>query len=279
MHPNNMTVWDKIECIRGCGGHVVRQHVPIKLDGPTGYTDCTDIPHRFAREFLLNVWDTNVHPVDGGPYCPAHDAVSETILSRGVWEPRETTLMMQVCSTANMGDVMIDMGAQLGWYSLIAATFGLSVIAFEADPANAALLTQNFLLNDMLHLLTLHNTRIGRRTLPIELDSHVRFVKIDLEGAELDAVMMLSSYLQDKTIDHMMIEVSPCFDDYYPNLVTSIMRMGYRAFMLPPKRRPPIQLDTPEVALKPYELVHNVKTRVASWHQEDVWFMREDATW
>jgi hypothetical protein len=77
-----------------------------------------------------------------------------------------------------------------------------------------------------------------------------------------------------------MIEVSPVFDDYYPQMVTDLMfGYGFRAFLLPPKQSPAIQLTGDPEELRPFEIMGTVpmiQDFVASWHQEDVWFVRED---
>jgi len=90
-----MSVWSTIECQRDCPKHWTKQ-VRVKIGGQTPYHDRPPIPTRFAREVDLTIWDTSRHPVDGGPYCPANDAVSETIASHGIWEQTETTIILDL---------------------------------------------------------------------------------------------------------------------------------------------------------------------------------------
>ena len=76
------------------------------------------------------------------------------------YEPMETRL---VVSTLQEGDVFLDIGANVGWYSVIAARkVGASgkVIAFEPDPDNFGLLKKNCELNKLGNV-ELHNRAIS----------------------------------------------------------------------------------------------------------------------
>lgn len=279
-HPNAMIHWDEIACQRGHDHHETVR-TTVVLGGPTGYPDLPSIPKKYARHFEMEVWDPKQYPVDGGPYCPAHDAVSATILSHGVWEPRETILALHALTTAEPGAVMVDMGAQLGWYSLLAASCGVPVFAFDADADNLATMQVSVDANGWGDLLSAHQMRIDRGVIA-RFPVPIALVKIDLEGAENHAINMLRRYIEMGLVDHLLIEVSPCFADYYPGLVVWLVNVGYRAYMLPPKGRPPISM-VDIVAMEPYRIdtlnSYALAELVASWHQEDCFFVREEVAW
>lgn len=75
--------------------------------------------------------------------------VSREIARDGAWEPFETRLVREILQHV---DCFVDAGANIGWYSVIA---GLSlkdrgtVIAFEPDAANFALLARNMAENGL----------------------------------------------------------------------------------------------------------------------------------
>src|SRR5262245_4784634 len=53
------------------------------------------------------------------------------------------------------GDVMVDAGANVGWYSLVLdrlAPAGVDIYAFEPDPENFGLLAQNLEMNGATHV-------------------------------------------------------------------------------------------------------------------------------
>src|SRR6266700_1510309 len=73
--------------------------------------------------------------------------ISQRIKNRGSWEPFETGIMI---SLLRPGDVFIDIGANIGWYTVMSAlTVGRSghVFAFEPAGDNADLLERNVALN------------------------------------------------------------------------------------------------------------------------------------
>jgi FkbM family methyltransferase len=64
----------------------------------------------------------------------------------GLFEPAETRLMRELLSP---GDVVVDIGAHIGWYATIASSLVQEgkVIAFEPYPTNASTLKENLRLN------------------------------------------------------------------------------------------------------------------------------------
>lgn len=281
-HPNAMIHWEDIRCQRGHERHESRR-VQVVLGGPTGYQDHAAVPKKLARHFEMEVWDPQVYPVDGGPYCPAHDAVSATIVSHRIWEPRETIVALHVLTEAGPRTAMIDMGAQLGWFTLLAASCGTPVLAYEADGENTRLLCTSLEANDWRSLVQMAPFRITSETPELELpDVPIALVKLDLEGAENEGIRMLRPSIEAGLVDHLLIEVSPVFAGYYPELVADLVDVGYRAYTLPPRQRPPVSLID-LACLEPYRI--DTFTRgvlmklVESWHQEDVFFVREEVAW
>jgi FkbM family methyltransferase len=73
--------------------------------------------------------------------------ISTSLSAAGVMEPLETEL---IASLVRPGDTVLDLGANIGYYTLLAArVVGPSgcVYAFEPDPVNFALLRQNVAAN------------------------------------------------------------------------------------------------------------------------------------
>lgn len=276
VHPRAMHLWPEIRC-RSHTAHVTKT-VTVSLGGPTPYHDYTSIPMRLARSFKMEIYDWERYAGTEG-YCPGNDAVSETIDKLGIWEPRETVLALHVL-TSQPGHVL-DMGAQLGWFSLLALSAGCSVHAYDADPDNLRALEVSALAQPRAKIVT-RELRIGPDTEPM-YPRRVRFAKLDLEGAEDEAVRMLWPTIEAGLLDHMLIEVSPCFADYYPDLMVNLVDAGFRVYLLPPKSTPPHEIDDPERDLAPWRLdtlsTPDLRARVASWTQEDVWLRREEASW
>lgn len=74
------------------------------------------------------------------------------LLATGVWEPEETLLFTQA---VNRDSFVIDVGANIGYYTLLAAKRGATVYAFEPEPHNFDLLQRNIALNDFENVAAL----------------------------------------------------------------------------------------------------------------------------
>ncbi|MCB1705905.1 MAG: FkbM family methyltransferase [Halioglobus sp.] len=80
--------------------------------------------------------------------------VSRRIREEGVWEPYETELVLQLLQA---GDVFVDVGANIGYFSVVAASVvgdDGAVFAFEPDPDNFRLLQANAALNGQQQRIT-----------------------------------------------------------------------------------------------------------------------------
>lgn len=273
-HRNDMRAWPEIACQRGHETHETKL-AEVMLAGQSGYRDYPPIPARIARRFEMMVFNWRSYPV-GESYCPGCDAVSETIDLVGIWEPRETILALTVFESAPAGSVFLDLGAQIGWFSLLAASAGLDTISVDADAEPLRLLSESAKRNSWHGMVHPWQMRIDAET-PVLPVADYRLAKLDIEGAEFDGIRILRPSIEAGLVDHILMEVSPVFSDGYPELVTSVMEAGYRAYMLPGKAIPPHRLDDPERDLMP--LTGDVEATVASWHQEMVWFKRDGASW
>ena len=72
--------------------------------------------------------------------CQEGSFFAKTLESLGKWEPVETEA---VSSVIRRNDFVVDVGAHVGWYSLLSASRGASVFAFEPNPTLFELLEEN----------------------------------------------------------------------------------------------------------------------------------------
>ncbi len=80
--------------------------------------------------------------------------VSQRLREVGIWEPFETSLVLRLLRP---GAVFVDVGANIGYFSVLAASVvGAqgTVFAFEPDPENFRLLRANAELNGLEHCIT-----------------------------------------------------------------------------------------------------------------------------
>ena len=85
------------------------------------------------------------------------DVVGRHIYKYGQHEPAMSAFLRRSVSVAD-GDLLIDIGANIGWYSMLfdrlCAGTDAQVLSFEPDPTNHAMLTQNIAMNDARHVRT-----------------------------------------------------------------------------------------------------------------------------
>jgi FkbM family methyltransferase len=164
------------------------------------------------------------------------------------------------------GHVVLDIGAHIGEFTLLAAARGATVHAFEPDPANATLLRANVARNDFQSRVTVHEYAVSdhegemrflahhnpslsalwteqhaagpastvrvrvRRLDSIEL-SRVDVIKIDTEGAEL-AVLRGAARLLATFSPIVVFEFSPAqyarFDTTPRQVLDELSRHGFR---------------------------------------------------
>jgi len=168
------------------------------------------------------------------------DVISDFIAFTGLYEPAMTR---RVSRLARRGGLMVDVGANLGYFSLVwaAASTHNRVVAFEAAPRNLEALRRNELLNGMESQIQIYGAAAGkeRRTLPFTLgddtqtgwggfaptaESHtievdvvridealnpsdeIALLKIDIEGADTWALIGCERLLRSHRIKEVWFE-------------------------------------------------------------------------
>ncbi|MEM0464173.1 FkbM family methyltransferase [Pyrobaculum sp.] len=186
---------------------------------------------------------------------------------------REGPVEEYILRSLKSGDVFVDVGANVGYYTTLAAKLGAKVIAMEPEPRTVILLRLNLCLNDLKAVLlnecaysvegfqemcipvsghfgiaTLYpgdkrncrKVRIHCTTLQKVLRDYnkVKLVKIDAEGAELDILLGISNAF-DK-IEGFVIEISRRPEDVTRILVNKGYRVrpaGFTTYIIAEKRR------------------------------------------
>lgn len=152
-------------------------------------------------------------------FCPGYkchfkfkieDVVGRSIFKTGKYEEGLTSLLCNLCRFDN-DDIVIDVGANIGWYSIILSTLmskSCKTYAFEPDPLNFELLTHNCKLNNMRNIECINaavGENIGTATLHLyPSKNRGRHSLIALQGnsERLDVKMMsLDSFFEENHIN------------------------------------------------------------------------------
>lgn len=171
--------------------------------------------------------------------------VSERLRREGIWEPYETDLLRRILKPSA---IMIDVGANIGYYTVLAASLvGVDghVYAFEPEPDNFNLLEKNCAHNSLSNVslaraalsdrqgkgqIYLNDSNLGdhqvyddgagRLSREIELLSgsaylkpfvqRVDVIKVDTQGAEYQVLKGLQALIADSLPAlHMIVEFWP----------------------------------------------------------------------
>jgi len=162
----------------------------------------------------------------------------------GIYEPLETSLVKKLIKK---GDVVVDLGAHIGYYTLIFAKLVGNegkVFAFEPNPDNFALLNKNIKMNGYINVVTeqkavanktgktrfylspdnagdhrIYDLHDGRQFIEIDVTSlndyfkeyegRLNFIKMDIQGAEAAAIEGMSHLLSKNKVLKIMSEFWP----------------------------------------------------------------------
>lgn len=225
----------------------------------------------YPQKFRMKVFDWQKYEGTEG-LCPADDIVSKSLMEQGVWEAYETLLMLDILRSP--GNV-VDIGSQVGWYSIIAALQGNKVTAYDALEDNIEILKESAKLNKLD--ITTNQEWIGEETQEQPVQS-VRFLKSDIEGNEQYVFKMYKRSFEARTIDYALLEISPCFNDSYPKLIKDIIDCGYDVYQVPGKRWEHTEefSKEPLQTLLKYPIIKNLDEYMRSVRQENFLFVRQD---
>lgn len=199
--------------------------------------DVAGFPRRYQRTFQLDALDHDPHaPEPPAETDRARDAITVALQTQGVWEAHETLAAIDVL-THHPG-VMLDFGAHVGWYTILAGLFGDGeVITWEEDPETLVLLNANVARHD---IDAVFKGPVTEGMPAVNVDGPVSLVKVDLEGVDCWAIDACAHLFAQQQVAAALVEVSPVFEGTggmcrYVDLVDRLISWGYWPHRIPPK--------------------------------------------
>lgn len=171
-------------------------------------------------------------PIDDASFPGGN--VQKTIKETGHWAPEESLIMSQVLKHSPKGTV-IDVGANTGYFSLIALSLGHDVIAIEANEVHKKYVNESLRVNAfdtqrcryieafvsdsdspvLFDGWTGHDGILTENkaklidTVPIRnLTSECVFMKVDVEGAEPEVIKSAQPFLKTGRFPYIMFEIT-----------------------------------------------------------------------
>ena len=170
----------------------------------------------------MTVYDWNQYKNFNG-YCTGQDDVSRTLINTGSWENQITKLISSILINEMINGIFIDVGCNVGWYSRLARQLGYKVMAYDGDKEHLELMSANAPGSIGNNIWFDNQVKAYSKTEPITL------MKCDIEGNEQFAFKYFERCFKDKLVKNLVMEVSPVFNNSYPELVNNIVGCGYEA--------------------------------------------------
>jgi hypothetical protein len=185
-------------------------------------------------------------PEDGLVFeCDLRDVIARDVCLAGVYEAQETLV---VRSTLTPGMTFVDVGANWGYFTLLAAALvGPTghVVSIEPDPRLLARLHRNVSTNRLTWVRVVPGAVAGADVFQVRaraLDDIARgfglidLVKIDIEGGEATALAGMRRLLASRVVRRLLLELHPAelaelgrsVHDVYGPLADA----GYRGFTI-----------------------------------------------
>jgi|SRR5688572_21714870 len=183
--------------------------------------------------------------------------IGQCLGTTGIYDLAVSELLFRLI---HPGDLVVDAGANIGYMSVLAATAGAQVIAFEPNPALLPVLRQNLgakgevrpiALGARRHTAVLispdpsaHNNGLGRLgsdaepgAVPVQVETldeelrgrSVAILKVDVEGAEQAVFEGASNALKEGRLRHVIFEDHRGFDSA---VMTQLLGYGYAIYSI-----------------------------------------------
>lgn len=251
MWPNDVAV---ALATKDVGGHCQAGHkrhqtkrLTIDTEGPAAIPDWPADPAWLAHRFEMAVYDRDRY-AEETVVCTGNDTISHTLQVYGKWEAWESLAVTQTLRfRPDRRGWVVDIGCQLGWYTLLAAEAGHPVIAVDANPENLRMVAKNCKLNGWATQLTTVLSWVGADTPQVPRGERVRFFKADIEGLEAEAVRAFEPSFSAGDVDYALLELTPAFNDTWRAAHDMLVDGGMAAFQIPNKGD-----DVDEYAADPY---------------------------
>ena len=187
--------------------------------------------------------------------------ITRSILENGYWEKHSSELVHEILKKKKL--LFIDIGANIGYYSLLAASIGIKCIAFEPIKKNYRIFEKSIKENNFQHLIKLYKIALGDEHKMVEFNIITRnmgcatmydfgktveadykenvmvfladdlllpieedmFVKMDVENMEVHVIKGMIQTLSKGRVKYLLMEISRIVDQ--TELFTILKKSGF----------------------------------------------------
>lgn len=150
-----------------------------------------------------------------------NECISSTLRTKNSWETYITEVFLEIFKKLkNSSTLFIDIGANIGYYSLLASSQGIKVVAFEPVVKNLELFEQSIWSNNFEKLIKVHNIGIGEKKYramfntyddnmglcrPVELCEQITIPISSTEEVQIDTI---NEYINFDGIDNVVVKIN-----------------------------------------------------------------------
>lgn len=136
-----------------------------------------------------------------------NDLVSMDIRNYKCWEPYQTEIIVELLKKLN-NKYFIHLGAHIGYFSLICASYGFNVKSYERRKEYYKILEMNVIKNKNINISNedIYKNNVYKIFKDI---SNLGLVKLNMAGNEPEIIYGMKNYIENDKIDCIIIEISP----------------------------------------------------------------------
>jgi FkbM family methyltransferase len=174
--------------------------------------------------------------------------ITRSILENGYWEKHSSELVHEILKKNRL--LFVDIGANIGYYSLLAASIGIKCIAFEPIKKNYRIFEKSIKDNNFQYLIKLYKVALGEEHKMVEFNIITRnmgsatmydfidkmeadykenvmlfladdlllpieqemFIKMDVENMEVNVIKGMIQTLSKGRVKYLLMEISKVVD-------------------------------------------------------------------
>lgn len=173
-----------------------------------------------------------------------YDIISKCIIGQNkCWEPFQTEITKEILKDGN--NVFIDIGTQLGWYSILSSVYNNHTISIDYNDVTIEKFKKTIDINNLKNIRQVKqfidaycdiDKLIGDT---IKKYGKIKLIKCDIEGNEVSFIEKIFELLKTQKIENMILEISPLLNPDYAKCIMSLINLGYHVYdigLSPPRK-------------------------------------------
>ena len=159
------------------------------------------------------------------------DIISYCLENDKCWEPFQTEITTEILKN-NLNGTYIDIGCQLGYYSILSSIIGNNTISIDSCNYFLDIFKETIKTNDLqnIKIINKHVDNNFNINDYISATDIISLIKIDIEGYEHCVINSLDVLFQNRKIENLIIEISPKLNNTYTDICKKLDSYGFKIY-------------------------------------------------